>query len=734
MADYSKLKVAELKDELKARGIPTSGLKLKQNFVDKLIEADALGQTNTSGAILAAPGASDNAGANRQDSTTVAQEVQSRDEKVQDAHVTSTQPVTHESIAENENDLIVPSARHSETNIVIGDAQAQPQSAAGKAPEESAQEPNLGDGTLPTPASGKSAPATLKSDHQPEPASIPAVDGPASQSAARETLGTPPPSSIPTISSTTSNSPVPVKEQIEDSKKRKRRSVTPPPSAADIAQKRAKANDGSPRTTKSVDPTTDDDGDVAHHDAGESVSFKTQPELSALEQMQKVTDAAETIREGNGLPEGEQSEMVGATSIIPDREERTGGLISEPHSKPVQSPEKQSVRTGPGLPLFAGLKMKDPDLPADAPPSKSLGHDAVDPARSTPQYPDPEERAVPPALHPATSSLYIRNFKRPLHIPTLRAHIAKIARGPTSSSTSDEDPIVAYFLDSIRTHALISFTSISAASRVRSALHDTRYPDEKTRDPLWVDFIPDDKIQSWIDIETRSGGRGAAERGAAERGAAERWEVAYEESSGGIEAVLQEVGAGAGAGPQRPSPISQRNASMPGTQRQPSMSDVPRTSAIAGVHPDRLPLVPPERTNAGNASREDQRRASQPETSGTGFRALDELFSFTTAKPKLYYKPVSPQVANRRLDAIKDLRVGHANMGKSGDEDMKRYSFEMYRGEEEWVDKGPEFGFGRRGVERMRGGAPLRGGYRGGSSRGGFRDRDRDDTWRGPRR
>jgi hypothetical protein len=165
------------------------------------------------------------------------------------------------------------------------------------------------------------------------------------------------------------------------------------------------------------------------------------------------------------------------------------------------------------------------------------------------------------------------------------------------------------------------------------------------------------------------------------------------------------------------------------------MSDVQRPLPIEGIHPDRLPLVPQDPSNDSNARRDERRRVSLPEISGTGFRALDELFSFTTAKPKLYYKPVSQPVAVRRMDAIKALRVGHANMGKSGDEDMKRYSFEMYRGEEEWVDKGPEFGFGRRGVERMRGGAPIRGGYRGGGGgRGGFRERDRDDTWRGVRR
>jgi SAP domain/RNSP1-SAP18 binding (RSB) motif len=726
MADYNKLKVAELKDELKARGISITGLKLKQNFIDKLIEADAVGQTNTPGALVAPSDATERAEANEQASTPNTQDGQSRDEKAPDGIVTSMQLGTQASIAENENYRIFATSGNGEMDIVADKAQAQPETSAAIVRGGITEESAMGESTRPRPEDEETAPIAAEVDEKPEPVSIPAVDGPSSQSARLETLQTALTTSLPAPASDTSTPPVPVKDVIEDSKKRKRRSVTPPPSAADVAQKRARANDGSPRITKSVDAAEEEDSDVAPDVSGESVSKDTQPKLSALEQMQTATDAAEIIREGDGLPEGGQLEIVAATSTIPSGVEVSNEHNSEPPSKPMRLPEKQPLQAGASVALFAGLKKKDPGLSQDSSLSRLRGHDAP-PEQSTLPHEDSEERAVAPALHPATSSLYVRNFKRPLHLPTLRAHLAKIARGPTSSSTSDDDPIVAYFLDNIRTHALISFTSIAGASRVRSALHDTRYPDEKTRDPLWIDFIPDDKVQSWIDTESKSGGRGAAQR----------WEVVYEEGPGGIEAILQE--AGAGAGPRRPSAISHRQPSTSGLQRQPSISDVQRPSSITGVHPDRLPLVPLDQTDASNASREDARKVSQPEMSGTGFRALDELFSFTTAKPKLYYKPVSQQVADRRMDMIKDLRFGHANMGKSGDEDMKRYSFEVYRGEEEWVDKGPEFGFGRRGVERMRGGAPIRGGYRGGGGggggggRGGFRDRDGDDTWRGRR-
>ena len=719
MADYSKLKVNELKEALKARGIPLTGLKLKQNFIDKLVEADAAGRANTPGLVDAPTGVTETPEANERDSATKAQDVQAREKQAEDAHVTFMQPVLQEGIAKNENDPTFPTSKTGETNPAENDAQTISQSATNNAPGESTMVPNLGDGRTPTTTHEEPAPTIPEVDQKPESTSIPTVDGPGTPTGPPQTFETPPPSSIPALStatSTPSSVQVPVKELIEDSKKRKRRSATPPPSAADIAQKRAKASDGSPRITKSVDTTTEGEDDVTPDFtpdvAGENLPKDTQSEPSGLEQIQASTDAAEVMRERHGLPEGEQSEIVGATSTIPPKDEGDDGQMSKPPPESVQSPGKQSFRTGPPVSLFAGLKKKDSDLPLISPPPK--------PDQSTLPHDTFEDRTVAPALHPATASLYMRNFKRPLHLPTLRAHVAKIARGHISSSNVDEDPVVTYFLDSIRTHALISFTSTTAASRVRSALHDTRYPDEKTRDPLWIDFVPDDKVQSWIDIETRSGGRGAAQR----------WEVVYEEALGGIAAVLQEVGAG--AGPRRPSTMSQRQPSMSDVQRQPSTSDVQRPSPTGGVHPDRLTLVPQDSADA-SAVRGDHRRDSQPETSGTGFRALDELFSFTTAKPKLYYKSVSQRVADRRMDAVKDLRVSHADMGRSGDADMKRYSFEIYRGEEEWVDKGPEFGFGRRGASGR--GGLTRGGYRGGGSgRGGYRDRDRDDAWRGPRR
>ncbi len=81
---------------------------------------------------------------------------------------------------------------------------------------------------------------------------------------------------------------------------------------------------------------------------------------------------------------------------------------------------------------------------------------------------------------------------------------------------------------------------------------------------------------------------------------------------------------------------------------------------------------------------------------------------------------------------FRDLRVPHNEMGRSGDEGMKRYSFQKAKDREEWVDKGPEFGHGRKGQDRLTGvDRPFEGGgFRGRGRGGGYRGRGMD-SWRG---
>jgi hypothetical protein len=237
---------------------------------------------------------------------------------------------------------------------------------------------------------------------------------------------------------------------------------------------------------------------------------------------------------------------------------------------------------------------------------------------------------------------------RPLQVPTLRDHLSTIAQ---DSESDTKDVISEFFVDSIKSHCLVQYHNQAAASRVRSRLHDVTWPDEKNRKPLWVDYIPEEKLQKWIEVEQDAAGARPPKR----------WEVVYEDDKGEVGAFLQEVDSSRSRGDDK---------------RPPSRRDAPPK-----------PAAPP--TPKGDP--------------GQGFRALDDLFRFTAAKPKLYFLPVPERVVKSRLDRLA------AGRGGGRDEEKRRFTFE----EEELVDDGPEFRPGYRG--RVRGG---RGGLRGDSYRG----------------
>ena len=301
----------------------------------------------------------------------------------------------------------------------------------------------------------------------------------------------------------------------------------------------------------------------------------------------------------------------------------------------------------------------------------------MEPVSQQSHYLDSEDKIVSPALYPATSALYIRELMRPLKIESLRDHLVALATPPDTAL--NPDIVTDFFLDSVRTHCLVGFENISAASRVRSGLHDRVWPNERDRRQLWVDFVPDEKLKKWIDVEqTASSGRGQPST---------RWEVVYEDECNGIKAYLQEVGSHSG-GLRAPQP--------------------PRVDAGQVVQ-----VAPPSGLRINGSGP----RSSQPRPDGgKGFRALDDLFTSTLAKPKLYYMPVAKIEVDRRLAK---LAAGRGRGRGRGDE-MRRYSFE----EGSLEDNGPEFGGGYgRGSGSYRG----RGrGYRGDASRG---DSWRDRRW-----
>lgn len=267
---------------------------------------------------------------------------------------------------------------------------------------------------------------------------------------------------------------------------------------------------------------------------------------------------------------------------------------------------------------------------------------------------DTEGQRVSPSLHPPTAALYIRNLKRPLQPLALRQHLVALAK--------EDNPILTFHLDAIRTHAFVQFSSVSTASSVRLGLHDRVWPAERDREPLWVDFVPENELAGWIGIESETD---SVSRGTPAR----RWEVVYSSlADGSVTTMLQ-------ACPQHP---------------------------VSTGYQDGRQL--PE----GNIE--------QVQPNPTSFIALDKLFRSTVAKPKLYWLPAQPRLVDDRLieiDAFTTKRRSYPKAG-SGLSDSRRYTFEHG---DRLVDNGPEFG--------LRGGGSTRGDIGRGRGQAGRRSGDR---------
>lgn len=439
-------------------------------------------------------------------------------------------------------------------------------------------------------------------------------------------------------------------EANEDRQKRKRRSQSPPPSATDAARKRFRVSD---------------EGTGISDEAGEAESGAGVADTKDVDDVKPVF--TEQSHEGDRMEDvkGENEQIADADTEMAENPDAEGATYDDPATRTRDS-------------RFKNLFPETTPAMGDVRESDEME----------------QERNIPPAIHPATSALYIRDFMRPLMPQQLKAHLASLAAPP--GQEADPDAILSFFIDPIRTHAFVSFAKVSSASRVRSALHDRIWPDEKTRKPLWVDFVPAEKVDEWITIEedTQAGGRGG-----------KKWEVYYDTDGEGQAIVsLQEVG-------------EVYRSSQP--IRQPSITPLPTSQA-----PMTIPTGP-----RGN-----------PTATSVGTSRLDKLFKVTENKPPLYWLPVSESLANSRLDSIdrslsKEAKSGTALVGG----DVNRYTFEnanllVDRGPEIFPGLRPPAGFrGPSGFGGSRGAFQPRGGY--GGFRGGGMPRGGGgyDSYRGGR-
>lgn len=132
------------------------------------------------------------------------------------------------------------------------------------------------------------------------------------------------------------------------------------------------------------------------------------------------------------------------------------------------------------------------------------------------------QREVAPSQHSPTNALYIRNFTRPLVVPHVKAAL---------NAHAGEEAVY-FWMDAVRSHAFVKFSSAAAATRVRQAVHGLPYPPEPDRKHLEVDYVLAEAIEEWVEMEEQR--RGA------------KYEVQYEN---GVASLMEITKHAAAAGP-----------------------------------------------------------------------------------------------------------------------------------------------------------------------------------------
>lgn len=293
------------------------------------------------------------------------------------------------------------------------------------------------------------------------------------------------------------------------------------------------------------------------------------------------------------------------------------------------------------------------------------------------------DTSMPPAIHPPTNALYICHLMRPLRPVMLEEYLAELATSPSSqtggASSAHDSVLQLTYLDPIKTHAFAVFNSTTAAIRARAALHGQVWPKESNRRPLWVDFVPGESVTEWIDREEAIGGAGGS------RSSAKKWEVVYSENDGHVVTTLLEIRVGV-----TPSAVPGRVLYIPSTGRQQLPSDSvtgtpaaidsasvrelapvsgsPLFDAPRGPNPNATVKQRDERLLRDRLYEGSQYGSRRPQKYGQDIEPrrdharrkgqhdtpfLDDDIRTTHRAPPLDYRLVHPDLAQRRLDNIR---------------------------------------------------------------------------------
>jgi hypothetical protein len=309
---------------------------------------------------------------------------------------------------------------------------------------------------------------------------------------------------------------------------------------------------------------------------------------------------------------------------------------------------------------------------------------AIDPVSDT------ADNTGPASTHPPTSALYIRNLLRPLQIPPFREHLLDLAT--PANQDPDSSLIDEIHLDTFKSHAFVLFTSTAAAIRARTGLHDRIWPEETQRKALWVDFVPPEQARAWISTEL-------------EAGKSKRFEVVYSTSptTGEAMASLEEA--------SQQTNNNHNSSATPGAT--PSLPGPGMPNAPTGPRGDR-----PQASGPAPQTQQPQPQSHAPRKPLHSTASL-EHFPSTTARPKIFYQPVSATMVEKRLEELdretsRDWDGGRQKPFGSALDQLRRYTFEDG---DVVVDGGVDFGgFGR---DKGAGGGAGHGGHGGGGRRRG---------------
>ncbi|KAF2629404.1 hypothetical protein BU25DRAFT_389586 [Macroventuria anomochaeta] len=637
MADYNKQTVAQLRQLLKDRGIPSTGLTRKAQIVEKLEEVDNAG--------TGAPEASN---------------------ATEDAAPNEQEPEQAEDQSAQEESVPGPPLEEA----------GEPEQTAAKIQAEAAPTP------VPAPTADRS-PETIShiESDMPPPNDTKAIEQPAEDTTAEEEVGDPQPTQVFRAAPA-----APEDDQVEP------HITEPTDEEAEVETKDEKADVAQDALPEAPGPAAE----ALRLARPQSGQPKVQDTAMEGGTPSPVRNERKTVEKPELLPIPERSTAETSRLNTEELEADTRKRKRRSNSPDLTTKELLAKKPRPSQDPAPEVHLKEDDdvvmeqrRPDDSPPSPkrekkenvSRYKDLVQPSSNQPADALNDDWPTIPAIHPVTSALYIRNFMRPLRPEPLRAHLTSLASPPSSSP--DSSIITALFLDNMKTHALALFTSTTAASRVRASLHGSIWPPEGNRKELWVDFVPGDRVEEWIRIEENALASEKDARASGRPIAGKRFEVVYQEGENGITAVHQEVGSSA--------PVN--------APRGPQGSIDDRSPS----HPAPLPTAPTEELKKDTSA---------------SFKTLHDLFDSTTAKPQLFYLPVSDAISETRLKELdtetsRDWDPEAVRKGRGIQKEAKyRYTFdEDDRIVEAGEDRGPW-------AEDLRGG---RGGFRGG--RGGWRGR-----------